>query len=324
MKKLLSILGMVLVTFLLTGCVKFKYDMKVGLFKNVNISLLYAIDKSIFGDTELMDDEQIYQIEDHGFKVEEYKEGNYEGFKITKKIGSIDKVSSENDTSYSLSGFLEDDNDSSILFKVEKGLFKNKYIAKFIFDSSDSSLNSTLNEEEEENNDYYEDDYDLDDGWFTSDNDDSIDMDNDFSEMEDQIAKSLDLSFTVKLPYKSISSNAESVSKNGKELSWKLSNNGTNNIEFSFELYNPIALILIAGIPIIAIIALILIIINKKKQNRATIEQTSDAFSNSAAELTVSDPISKNIEETPNSENENNAIQATPTQDLVDTPINNN
>ena len=124
MKKLFSILGMVLAAFLLTGCVKFKYDMKIGVFKNVNISLLYAFDKSIFGDTELMDDEEIYQIEDHGFKVEEYKDGNYEGFKITKKIGNIDKVSSSKDTSYSLSGFLEDDSDNPILFKVEKGFLK--------------------------------------------------------------------------------------------------------------------------------------------------------------------------------------------------------
>ena len=310
--------------FLLTGCVKFKYDMKIGVFKNVNISLLYAFDKSIFGDTELMDDEEIYQIEDHGFKVKEYKEGNYEGFKITKKIGNIDKVSSSKDTSYSLSGFLEDDSDNPILFKVEKGFLKNKYVAKFNFDSSDSSLNGTFNEEEEENEDYYEDDYDLDDEWITSDNEDSIDMNDDFSDMEDQLAKSLDLSFTVKLPYKAISSNADNVSKSGKELSWKLSNNGTNNIEFSFELYNPIALLLIAGIPLIAIVTVILIIINKKRQNKNTIEQSNNAFSSPEAEQLMPDSIGQNNETTPNSETENNLTEPVPTEPLTNTLTNSN
>ena len=53
--------------------------------------------------------------------------------------------------------------------------------------------------------------------------------------------------FTLNLPEKSLSNNATDVSEDGKTLKWEFDNimSGTNNINFSFELYNKQALLVL-------------------------------------------------------------------------------
>ena len=69
--------------------------------------------------------------------------------------------------------------------------------------------------------------------------------------------------FTLNLPEKSLSNNATDVSDDGKTLTWEFDNimSGTNNINFTFELYNKQALIVLyVFIGLAGLIALSLIV----------------------------------------------------------------
>ena len=55
------------------------------------------------------------------------------------------------------------------------------------------------------------------------------------------------LDFKLRLPYKVITSNATSVSSNGKNLDWNLKNLATNQIYFEFTLYNLTNVYIVAG-----------------------------------------------------------------------------
>ena len=69
--------------------------------------------------------------------------------------------------------------------------------------------------------------------------------------------------FTLNLPEKSLSNNATDVSDDGKTLTWKFDNimSGTNNINFTFELYNkPALIVLYVFIGLAGLIALSLIV----------------------------------------------------------------
>ena len=277
MKKIKYLLLVSILT-LLTGCVKFNATMDIKKDKSMDFSIIYAFDTSLFGSQDLLEDSDKKELESQGFIVEDYNQNNMKGFTIKKSISNIDDVSSTSDTNYDISGLLNNSTDNNYFFKVKKGILKNTYIAKFKFDANESDLNT------DESNDTSSG---------VTDDSDSINMDDlDLSSM----TSNLDLSFNVKLPYSSISSNATTKNNDGKELTWNLSSNQEEMIEFEFELYNMTNIYIGAGILLVLIVIIIISILNKKK-NKPIKEQVNN---NVEQEPVVNNYPNESIQEVPN------------------------
>lgn len=277
MKKIKYLL-LVSVLTLLTGCVKFNATMDIKKDKSMDFSIIYAFDTSLFGSQDLLEDSDKKELESQGFIVEDYNQNNMKGFTLKKNISNIDDVSSTSDTNYDMSGLLNNSTDNNYFFKVKKGILKNTYIAKFKFDAKESDLNT---------------DESTDTSSGVTDDSDSINMDDlDLSSM----TSNLDLSFNVKLPYSSISSNATTKNNDGKELTWNLSSNQEEMIEFEFELYNMTNIYIGAGITLVLLIIIIISILNKKK-NKPIKEQVNN---NVEQEPVVNNYPNESIQEVPN------------------------
>lgn len=256
MKKNIKLTALlILLVISLTGCVKFNSTMEIKKDKSIDYTVIYAFDKSLFGNQEILTSNDKGELENKGFTVSNYVDGNMKGFKVSKNIKNIDDVSSTNDATYDLSGLLDSSKSESKVFKVKKGFLKNTYTASFKFDSSDSDLNNSTS-----------DDTTIDNDFTIDDNNTTTDSDFDFS----NINTNMDLSFNVKLPYKAISSNATTKKNDDKELSWNLSSTGEDKIEFSFALYNMTNIYICGGVIVLLIIIVIVSILNKGKKNKVS------------------------------------------------------
>lgn len=78
------------------------------------------------------------------------------------------------------------------------------------------------------------------------------------------IGTEINMEYSMKLPAKSRTNNATKVSEDGKTLIWEIKTGETNNIEFEAEQINILPIIAI-GVVVIAIVAVIVTIIFKKK-----------------------------------------------------------
>ncbi len=254
MKKIKYLL-MILVICLLTGCVKYNVNMGIKKDKSMDFDITYAVNKTLLGDQDLLEDENKREIESEGFTIKDYVDGDMIGYVLTKKIKNIDDYSTTMDTDYSLSGILEENADSP-LFKVTKGLIKNTYKAKFSFDSNDSGL--TYNNDTTITDDTTSDEE-------TTDTDIDTDTDLDLNGDLSSLTEGMDLSFNVTLPYAAKSHNATSTSDGLKKLTWKLDSSGMDDIEFEFELYNMTNIYVGIGVLALFIILVIVIILGVKK-----------------------------------------------------------
>ena len=294
MKKIRNLVMLLTVILLLTGCVKYNVNMDIKKDKSMEFKIVYALDTSVLGEKANFSDEDLKKMKDQGFEVSKYSEGNMKGVTLTKKIKNIDDVSSVDGTEYSLSGILN--NGTSKMFKVKKGLLKNKYTAKFDFDSSDSGLQNSNNTFEKEENDdddnaildAKEEENDNDDNKLDADEEDakeeSINISDNLNGNEDysKMMANMDLSFTVTLPYKAISNNATTVKNDGKELVWNLAaNNEKKSIEFEFEIDRfsimPIVIIvgcILGGLFVIALIVTIIMAVQGGKKPKTPIQNT--------------------------------------------------
>ena len=270
MKKIKFLLLIGLLGILSTGCVKFNANMNIKKDKSMDFTIIYALDKSIFGEQETLKESDLEEAKKEGFTITKYSEGNMEGFTLTKKINNIDEVSTESDTEYNLSGLMSEE--SKYLFKVVKGTNKNTYYAKFKFDANDSGLNMDEMEEDDENLELPDESEDNDGALLDETND------NPFEGMDlSKLTANLDLSFNVTLPNSSISNNATSTEDNNKKLSWKLSSTNAQTIEFAFELNNNGGsndMILYIGIGVIALLVIVVIILMLTKKKGNTVNTT--------------------------------------------------
>ena len=260
MKKIKYLLLLCLVTICLTGCVKFNANMDIKKDKSMDFSIVYAFDKTIFGETNKLKEEDLAEVKKQGFTLTKYSEGNFEGFTLTKKIANIDEVSTDKDVVYDLSGMMNENNDNNFIFKVVKGKDKNTYTAKIKFNANDSGLNSSDDEETpDEAITTGEDTTTI--GALDATGENSMDL--------SKLTESMDLSFNVTLPNGAISSNATTKENDNKKLSWKLNASGQEYIEFAFELSNSnnnmILYIGIGVLGLVAIMALVIILSKKKK-----------------------------------------------------------
>ena len=226
--------------FMITGCVKFNADIEIKKNKSMTFDVIYAYDSSVFGDDQsIITDEEKQKLQTSGFLVDNYKDGNMSGIKLSKSIKSIDDISSDSAVEYDLSG-LTSEKASTPMFSVKKGFLKNTYTAKFKF--------STSSESDDESTDIITDyDYET--------TDSSIDISSDINTSS---LTNMDLALNVKLPYSAISNNATNSEDGNKRLSWDLSKlSSTDTIEFQFELYNMRNIYILIGIGIFLIFSLI-------------------------------------------------------------------
>ena len=303
MKKVKYLLLLGLFAIITTGCVKLNYNMDIKKDKSMDFSIIYAFDKSLMGDENSLKEEDMADAKKQGFEVTKYSEGNYEGFKLTKKIANIDEVSTESDVIYDIANLADGNENSKYIFKVSKGTDKNTYTAKFKFDAN---MDEMMKETDEE---LTPDESDEDsDETLTTTTYDSLDLTNDnssdlTSNMDlSGLANSMDLSFNVNLPYSAVSSNATTKNNDNKNLSWKLGVSGEQTIEFTFELKNNESnnMMLYIGIGVAALIViLLLVVLGKKKNNKAqavpvetndtVMTSSSDNMSSKVAPATVSE-----------------------------------
>lgn len=278
MKKSLYILTIFIVAICLSGCVKYNANMEIKKDKSMDFSIVYAMDTQYFGDQEVLTEENRKELEEEGFKVTDYQEDTMKGFTLTKSIKNIDELSTTENTDYSLSNIEEDKE----MFKVEKGFFKNKYIANFKFDTEDSAITEEETSDGtitdgysdgtiEENPDSYSDfPMDSTEGY----NGSSMD---DFSNMA---TSNLDLSLNVTLPYQAISNNATKTENDNKTLSWDLTSSEIETINFEFELYNMTNIYLTIGGIALLIIIIIVVTVTKHKKRKNIGKEMKDLSQN--------------------------------------------
>ena len=249
MKKI-KYLFILLIPFLVTGCVKVNGSMKIKMDKSMDYEVIEAVDTSMMGeednsssDNQLIDNEELEDAKRKGFTVEDYTEDNLKGFKISKHFKNIDIISTEDDVKTDISM----DGDNQYIFKVKKGFFKNTYTATLTSESSDQ-VNQYANEN-------------------TTSTDSSIDLE-DNQQMYESLASQMDLKFTVELPFKAKSNNATTTSKGGKKLEWDLLKHH-DDIQFTFVLYNIGNILAVFGIIIVGIIGIVIGYIKTKDNNKS-------------------------------------------------------
>ena len=256
MKKSFKVLCLMLIVFMMSGCVKLNVDMSIHKDKSMDLTIIEAVSNVITqnSDEEMFSESDLAEVKNNGFTIEEYSDDSMTGYKFTKKISNIDDISDNKSFVASMDSI--SGNDSSNLFYVKKGLFKNTYSLKMkeeLKDSFNSGFEEGLNSDDTgySNTDYYDynstEDYSENTPDYTS------------------LMNNMDMKFTINLPYKAISSNATTVNNNGKQLTWDLTKFSEDNIEFSFDLYNMTNIYIAVGLAIILIIVIIIIIIKKRK-----------------------------------------------------------
>ncbi len=255
MKRSFKVLCLMLVIFMTSGCMKLNVDMSINKDKSMNLSYVVAFANSLIGQsgTDMaLDESDLKQAEESGFKVENYSDGSMTGYKFTKDFLNIDSISDEKETVFDLEKLLNGEN--AKVFTVKKGFFKNKYTVKMLNDTA------TEIEDEMDLGSLYGDSSNIYSGSSNTFGDSDMDL--------SMFTSNMDLTFTVNLPNKPINSNATTTENDGKKLEWNLMNQNLQNIEFEFELYNMSNIYLTAGIiGVLIIIIIVIIIMSKKKPN---------------------------------------------------------
>lgn len=298
MKKSFKVLCLMLVAFMMSGCMKFNMNMDINSDKSMNLELIVAFANEMMRSSNEtnMDNSEIQKLKDNGFNVEEYYDDTMTGYTISTKINNIDDVSTEKDTMFNLNDIFNGEKLSDI-FTVKKGLFKNTYTVKI---GEEESEDMTSEIEDDLSSAY------SDDSLLAAD-------DADLS----MLLNSMDINFTINLPYKAISSNATNTENEGKTLVWQPTSvsNSSSDIEFSFELYNMTNIYLIAGIAILIIVIIIVLIVKhhkKTKSNKDSLSvQKNEPTLNNETVVTSTIPTTETINPTNTILNLNNKNSTT-------------
>lgn len=248
MRKIVNLLVTIILVFGLTGCVKYHVDMEISNDKSVTLEIIHGVNISAMGDLGGVDDEFIEDgdsslneddtILEEGDDSLEYDpiEGefdtgiDYEKYELLKEKGFI------------VEDYLEQTEDGTI-----QGVKLTKNYPNIDDISTDKEIIVKFNERfDTENLDNFDDST-----YFTKKGnnylarftfDFSSEEGMDMSMYDDM----LDLQYKIKLPKKSISNNATSVSEDGKELIWELKYGKDNQVNFEFSLANDSNLIILA------------------------------------------------------------------------------
>ena len=278
MKKYVKYIGLLCLVFLLTGCYRVKTSMKINEDKSMDFEMIYAIDETAFESTGLTSDDDdsetteettdededdssefdkddFKKMEELGFKVTDYSEKEsthqWTGVKMTKHYNNIDEVTKETEKEVKLVSGQDSEAysfDDSQFFSKKDGVYK----ATLVFDFTSTEKATEL---EESNPD---------------EETDSLEA----------IANMLELTYSVTLPEKPISSNATSFSEDGKTLTWKLDYSTKNVVTFEFKDFTNTNAGLLGGFDlktigigigaVILLLIVVLVLTRKKKDDTVT------------------------------------------------------
>lgn len=253
MNKLFRVISLSLfILIFLTGCVDYQIEMGINSDKSMDFKWNVGIDlakmSAIMGEdidtsslrestNDLLNEEEKSNLEARGYKVNEVVAPDKKNIQITvtKKFSNIDDIAIKDDLQVDLANFTKKDFLDKF-FKVEKGLFKNKYIAYIKLD--EDLLDSKATEEEIETySDYF------------------------------------DMQFIVKLPHKLVSSNATTVDNEGKTLTWDILKMDDNIVKYEFTLTNPNFFYFVIGVVIIILLIIFLAIKNNRRMQLEKIKE---------------------------------------------------
>lgn len=276
---------LLLVVALTSGCVKIEMGLKIT-NSDVDFVYIYGFQKAYSSmmsgeDDPFKDTEK--EMKEEGFTVEDYSDSTYQGKKATKRLGSLADLSTE-DNIETLT--LETDKlDNIKLFQItEKGLFKTTYKASFksnamedvekgmaATDTTDETedLNETGTSPDEADDaelTQKEDENDL----SVEGNDTTTTGNDDFEKMGQQMADSMEVTFTVELPSTPGKNNATKV--DGKKLTWDLKTVKDGAIEFEFSTLNMTNVFLVGGGALLLLLIIIVVIVMAVRKKGKTEE----------------------------------------------------
>ena len=277
MKKFKQLVILLVCVLLLSGCVKEHYSMNINKDKSMTFEVEMLLSDTLLQnsgeDTNSELTESATEYEKKGFTVTPKKEDGYSGYTLTKRFKNIDDLSKkETDDETSLDGLIDNEENTSKIFKLEKGFLKNTYTAVLSFEFDENQLTDTDDEEAlpaEDNSAFGTNDGD-------TDEEEAEDGFDNFDGMLNQ-ASEMEFTYVVNLPYKAINHNATKTANNGKQLTWDMTTKGKTAIEFSFPMYNLTNLIILGAAclaGLIVIIVLVVVLSKKKKSTKETLIHT--------------------------------------------------
>lgn len=213
MKRFSKIMTLILVAFVLTGCVRKKVTMKIKKNGDIEVS---AIDAYASNAGMSVSDSEKEEYKKNGFKVEDYEADDYKGVKVSKKF-KISDVSSDSPVTFSIENLMSTANPKMFQKTGDK-----TYKATMVLDATSGGSSGS----------------------------------------------GADISYTVTLPSKPISHNADKV--DGNTLTWTLDLGQKKNINYEFSLNGSNNMLwIILGIVGVAAVAIVVVVVlnNKNKGN---------------------------------------------------------
>ena len=183
--------------FLITGCVKSNVDMKLETNNSFNIVITNGYQAS--RDIDLLSDEDKQKYINNGYSLEDYKEDNYTGIKLSLTVDDINSISDSNVGVVELSDIASIKVDNLKIFKSKKVENGTLYTADFTYNLLQENIDT-----------------------YTS---------SDTSDVE-SYKSIMDLKYSITLPVKVEDSNCTSV--DGNTYIWKLEFGKINEIKYSF------------------------------------------------------------------------------------------
>lgn len=257
MKNVKKILLILVGVLLLSGCTfkntndmfidkegKFDYSFTVTLDKDTLTTIIQTENEN----AEINDEAMLKYMEQinypfmEGLEKTTVSDDEYIGYKYSYNVDHIDNISDEKTNQVNLNFYSQTQKLKDLkLFKKNK----NKYSANFTFNLKNETPSTTSDEA-------------------TASDDVSTITDDKF----DLNKINFITEFSVTLPYKALTHNAESMTNEGKTLNWSIDVNKNESVKFTFsllhiELIKQIALIIGS---VIILLALMLIIARKKKK----------------------------------------------------------
>lgn len=353
MKNYKKLLVIPCLSLMLSGCVKMNTTMTINKDKSMDFVFDELVIDSLASEMSINDSVNVESLKKRGITIKEKSENGYSGISASKKYPNIDEISSEKDIEITISNYLEDNFDDSVLFKVEKGFLKNKYIVNYKYDSNVNNPDDNSIDKDEINDDTsIEEELTPVPNLFETpvqapnENDEiknninsielpsaNEDQTTNEEEMEDysemfSSAGEMEFKFTAILPVKPLSSNATSVSEDGKTLTWNLLTNTNSEIKYSFELLNMTNLYILIGggaVLLVFIIVMFIAIIKKKNVSKEEYTPTEEPI-HTDYDPSIATQLATNIATEVNMQGvvEQNIVQPQPTNQFttpVETPV---
>ena len=337
MKNIKRVILVLVCTLLLSGCVKIHTNMTI----NSDKSMIYENEILIstkLGDmgSATTDEEAQAEYKQRGFNVElvEEKDG-YGGAKLSKKFDNIDKLSESNGSVVDIANFYDKDFDTTKVFKLDKGFFKNTYTANFKYKAEFNSGNEmNLDSDEDDFSDFpnLDEEVGATEKPLEMVNETVADVETngtdlssnetfgDFAELTKLMGES-EFTYVVNLPVAANSNNATEVTNDGKTLKWNLAGDAENSIQFSFSLLNMTNIMIVCGgcIILIIVVSVVLILKSRKKDKQPvdnftpTVVNDNNVGEAPIGEIAGSEEVNNSIETI---NNETASVQQT-----VETPV---